>query len=163
MGGFWWVYRYARLFLCRVLMVFLQTLASLLPPLAALRRPSKAAIVSSRCVHFLRFPSDDPARRPGARDMKPQRSGCPPSVASFLVLSSRAPEEAPKAGRGEETFICTGPTSSRLCPILVSFPPLRTPADSYYFLTASRPSTPPRATASSQRRPCARSRGSQSS
>ncbi|KAJ7815886.1 hypothetical protein B0H14DRAFT_3475791 [Mycena olivaceomarginata] len=82
----------------------LWTLASLLPPLAALRRPSKAAITILL------------ARRPGARDMKPQRSGCPPSVASFLVLSpaySRAPEEAPKAGRGEETFICTGPTSSR--------------------------------------------------
>ncbi|KAJ7804321.1 hypothetical protein B0H14DRAFT_3486328 [Mycena olivaceomarginata] len=43
------------------------TLASLLPPLAALRRPSKAAIVSSRCVYFLRFPSDDPASAPARR------------------------------------------------------------------------------------------------
>jgi hypothetical protein len=72
--------------------------------------------------------------RPGARDMKPQRSGCPPSVASLLVLSlaySWAPEEAPRQGVWGEGRLLVSlparPTSSRLCPILVSVPALPPP------------------------------------
>jgi hypothetical protein len=80
----------ARLFLCGMLTVFLQTLASLLPPLAALRRPSKAAIVSSRCVYFLRFPSDDPASAPARRARYEAPTERVSAVCRFLPCSQLA-------------------------------------------------------------------------
>jgi hypothetical protein len=86
------------------------------------------------------------------------------AVCRFLpgswLAGSRGGPEGGACGREETLSACT---SHFL--VLVAYscfsPPLRTPADLYCFLTASRPSTPPCATAPSQRRPCARSRGRQ--
>jgi hypothetical protein len=65
------------------------------------------------------------------------------TLAAPAVLGSRAPEEAPKVGRVGGRRLYLHLPLPRACALFSFIPPLRTPADLYYFLTASRPSMPP--------------------